>query len=78
MKKFVTGLIVGVLLFTSVSVFAAPTSLIGQKVQGLFSIEKNGTKIADAVIINGSTYAPVRALAEVTGTNLNVEGKKLL
>lgn len=44
MKKFVSGLIVGVLLFAGASAFADSSSLIGQKVQGLFSIEKNGTR----------------------------------
>ncbi|KUP22424.1 hypothetical protein [Paenibacillus sp. DMB5] len=78
MKKFVSGIIVGVLLFAGVTAFANSSSLIGQKVQGLFSIEKGGSKIADAVIINGSAYAPVRAVAEAVGTNLAVEGKKII
>ncbi|WP_342439348.1 hypothetical protein NSS79_10755 [Paenibacillus sp. FSL L8-0436] len=78
MKKFVSGLIVGVLLFAGASAFADSSSLIGQKVQGLFSIERNGTKVADAVVINGSTYAPVRAIAEATGSKLTVEGKKII
>lgn len=78
MKKFVSGLIVGVLLFASASVFADSTSLIGQKVQGLFTVEKGGVKVADAVIINGSAYAPVRAVAEASGVNLTVEGKNII
>lgn len=44
MKKFVSGIVVGVFLFAGVSAFAAPSSLIGQKVQGLFSIEQGGKK----------------------------------
>lgn len=78
MKKFISGIIVGALLFTSASAFAGSVSLIGQKVQGLFTIEKAGTKIADAVIINGTAYAPVRAVSEATGTTLTVEGKKII
>ncbi|KWX73879.1 hypothetical protein [Paenibacillus jilunlii] len=77
MKKFISGFVVGALLFGGVSAFAA-SSLIGQKVQGLFTIEKGGTKVAEAVIINGSAYAPVRAVAEATGASLTVEGKKII
>lgn len=77
MKKFISGVIVGAVLMTGASTFAASSSLIGQKVQGLFSIEKAGVKVADAVIINGSAYAPVRAVADATGTSLAVEGKKI-
>jgi len=78
LKKFISGVIVGALLFAGTSVFADSVSLIGQKVQGLFTIEKSGAKIADAVIINGSAYAPVRAVADATGSELKVEGKKII
>lgn len=78
MKKFISGIIVGALLFAGTSVFADSVGLIGQKVQGLFIIEKSGSKIADAVIINGSAYAPVRAVADATGSELKVEGKKII
>ncbi|MEK5415068.1 hypothetical protein [Paenibacillus sp. FSL L8-0708] len=78
MKKFISGVIVGALLFAGTSVFADSVGLIGQKVQGLFTIEKSGVKVADAVIINGSAYAPVRAVADATGSELKVEGKKII
>lgn len=77
MKKFVAGVIVGALLFGAIPVFADSISLIGAKVTGVFAVEKNGKKIADAAVINGSTYVPVRVMAEATGTPLNVEGKKI-
>lgn len=77
MKKFVSGVIVGAFLFAGVSAFADSSSLIGQKVQGLFAVEKGGTKIADAVIINGSAYAPVRAVSQAAGVGLTVEGKTI-
>jgi hypothetical protein len=78
LKKFVSGVIVGVLMFAGASVFADSASLIGKKVQGLYTIEKNGKKVADAVIIDGSAYAPVRSVAEATGAGLSVEGKKII
>lgn len=78
MKKFISGIIVGALLFTGASAFADSVSLIGQKVQGLFAIEKGGVKLADAIIINGTAYAPVRVVAEATGADLTVEGKRII
>ncbi|WP_179086955.1 hypothetical protein [Paenibacillus odorifer] len=78
MKKFISGVIVGALLFSGVTVFADSASLIGQKVQGLFTIEKNGKKVDDAIIINGTAYAPVRSVAEASGAKLTVEGKKII
>ncbi|WP_054939069.1 hypothetical protein [Paenibacillus ihuae] len=78
MKKIVVTTMASLLLLTGASAFAASTSLVGQKVQGLFSIEQGGKKVADAVIINGVAYAPVRAVANAAGTSLKVEGKKII
>jgi hypothetical protein len=78
MKKLLTGVLAGTLLLTGVTAFAATNSLVGQKVQGLFTVEQNGEKIADAVIINGTAYAPVRAVSEAAGVDLKVEGKKII
>ncbi|OMF30973.1 hypothetical protein [Paenibacillus sp. FSL H8-0259] len=77
MKRFISGFVAGAILFGGVSAFAA-SGLIGQKVQGLFVIEKAGVKVADAIIINGLAYAPVRAVAAATGAGLTVEGKKII
>ncbi|MNC06320.1 hypothetical protein D3C75_538270 [compost metagenome] len=78
LKKFISVIVVGMLLLGTVPVMAATNSLIGQKVQGLFAIEKGGKKVADAVIINGVAYAPVKAVADATGASLTVEGKKII
>lgn len=78
LKKFIAGVIVGGFLFAGASAFADSSSLIGQKVQGLFSVEKAGTKVADAVVINGTAYAPVRAISDATGAGLAVEGKRII
>ncbi|MEC0167486.1 hypothetical protein [Paenibacillus graminis] len=77
MKKKIIGIAAAALLLGSTIGYAASSSLIGAKVTGLFSVEQNGKKIADAVIINGSAYAPVRAISDATGTELAVEGKKI-
>lgn len=78
LKKFVSGIIVGALLFSGVSAFADSVGLIGKKVTGTYAVVKDGKKIADAAIINGSAYAPVRAVSEATGAALTVEGKTII
>jgi nitrogenase molybdenum-iron protein alpha/beta subunit len=78
MKKKVVGIAVAALLFGSSIGYAASSSVIGAKVTGLFTLQySDKTKIADAVIINGSAYVPVRKMAEATGTELTVEGKTI-
>ncbi|MEI2395576.1 hypothetical protein [Paenibacillus phytohabitans] len=77
MKKRVIGSVVAVLLLGGSIGFAAGTSIIGSKVTGTYSIEQNGKKIADAAIINGTAYVPVRVMSEATGTSLSVEGRKI-
>ncbi|OMD03492.1 hypothetical protein MKX34_17140 [Paenibacillus sp. FSL R5-0636] len=78
-KKIIIITTAALMLGGSVGFAAASSPLIGAKVQGLFTVQKvDGTKIGDAVIINGSAYAPVRAISEATGTGLKVEGKKII
>lgn len=79
MKRKVISITVAALLLGSSIGFAAATSpLIGAKVEGIFTVKKaNGKKIADAVVINGTAYAPVRAVSEAAGVNLTVEGKTI-
>ena len=67
MKKFIVGLIVGLILATSSSVFAAnPIKLI-----------VNGNEIHPDVppqIVDGRTLVPARALAEALGANVEWDG----
>lgn len=78
MKKFISGLIVGLLLFAGTTVFAdSAKSLLGKKVQGTFEVAFNGKAIGDAAVIDGSTFLPVRSISDATGINIAVEGKKI-
>ncbi|WP_054955000.1 hypothetical protein [Paenibacillus dakarensis] len=78
MKKFVSGMIVGLLMFAGVSVFADSSSLVGRTVSGIFSVVMNGEQLSEAVIIDGKAYAPVRSIAEATGTDIKVKGKRII
>lgn len=78
MKKFISGIIVGVLIFAGATVFAdTAKNLFGKKVEGTFEVVFNGEKINDAAVIEGSTYLPVRSISEAAGINIAVEGKTI-
>ncbi|MNK96987.1 hypothetical protein D3C87_1172990 [compost metagenome] len=77
-KSFVSGIIVGALLFAGTSVFAdAAKSLFGKKVDGVYEVYYNGKRLNDAPTIAGSSYLPVRSLSDAAGISVNVEGKKI-
>lgn len=78
MKKKIVGIAAAALLLGGSIGFAASSSIIGAKVTGLYTIKQDGKKIADAAIINGSAYVPVRTISEATGTDLIVEGKTII
>lgn len=69
MKKLgyiILGMIVGFCL--SFAVGAQAESLINSVVQGVFPVTIEGKKLeTEAVVINGSTYLPVRSFGEATG-----------
>ena len=78
MKRFISGVIVGLLIFAGTTAFAdTAKNLFGKKVEGTFEVEFNGKKINDAAVIEGSTYLPVRSISEAAGINIAVEGKKI-
>ncbi|MBP1999763.1 hypothetical protein J2Z69_000782 [Paenibacillus shirakamiensis] len=80
MKKWVyllSGVLIGAIVATSGDAFAAQVkSLIGQKVSGELKVVVNGKELAsNGAVINGVTNAPIRALSDALGANLQLEGK---
>lgn len=66
MKKFLSGLFLGAIVFTSIGVFAV--SYVAEP--ATFKIMVNGEEfVADpgAMVINGSTYLPLRAIGKALG-----------
>ncbi|WP_410770964.1 hypothetical protein [Fontibacillus sp. BL9] len=74
MKKIVYSSIISLLLLGSlaVGVSAATNSLIGKKVQSVVSVKVDGKQVKDAVVIDGTTYAPVRSFSEASGYSVKV------
>lgn len=76
----ISGVLVGALIFGGASSFAAGVNPFAKsKITGVFSVLKSdGTKIADAPVIDGSAYVPVRAMSNAAGIDLKVEGKSII
>ena len=80
MKRFVTGLITGILIASSISVFAA-SKIKSAVFAPDIKIEVNGKQISSAPIsivlegqTNGSNYVGTKALAEALGATVSWDG----
>lgn len=79
MKKFVAGLIIGVGIASSFNVSAAVDSIIGKQVEGTALVKLNGADIGkESIIVNGSSYAPVRAVGEALGLDVDFQNNEVV
>lgn len=70
MKKFVAGIFFGLLISLTTTVFGA-ADIIGAKIEKVLSVFLNGKPVGTAVVSDGVSYLPVRAVANA----LNLETK---
>ncbi|MBQ4899369.1 hypothetical protein KB559_11025 [Paenibacillus sp. Marseille-P2973] len=80
MKKIVYSSFFSVLIICllAAGVSAATNSLIGKKVQAVVSVKVDGKQVKDAVVIDGTTYAPVRSFSEASGYSVKVSKGEVL
>ncbi|MEC0229912.1 hypothetical protein [Paenibacillus alba] len=69
MKKYILGGITGFLVATTLSAHAEEiTSMIGKTIQGAFPFQIEGKTLGTpAIVVDGTSYLPVRAFGEATG-----------
>lgn len=68
MKKYVVGCLIGFFLSLGFGAHAEVVTMINKIVEGTFPVTVQGSKLpVDAVVIEGSTYLPVRAFGEAIG-----------
>lgn len=78
MKKVVAAFIAGALLMVSVQAFGDSISKIGKKIQTEYTVTVDGQKLTvPAIAVDGTSYAPVRAIGEAAGYNVSVSGKSI-
>lgn len=79
MKKYVASFLAGAVFVLSASAFADDIqSLIGKKIQGEAVVELNGQTLDTAIIVDGKSYAPVRAIGEAAGYDVSMQNKKII
>lgn len=76
MKKKVVILSICAIFLLSSSVYAATTSKIGKKITAEAPVYLDGQLISEAIITEGSSFAPLRAIAETLGLDVKYETSK--
>ncbi|WP_010276361.1 hypothetical protein [Paenibacillus senegalensis] len=75
MKKMIVGGLIGAALTVGVSAHAEVTNLmIGKVVDGVFPVKLNGQTLhTEAIVIEGTSYLPVRAFSETLGMEVRFD-----
>jgi len=77
MKKFIAGFIVGLCIGLPISTMA--DSMIGKRIETEVPIKLDGEYLPiNAIGLEGRTYAPVRALAEALGKEVDWDGEVII
>jgi hypothetical protein len=77
MKKFIIGILIGMCLMLSASVYADDIktevkSLIGMQVEGTFPIQINNSQLqSNAIVVDNTSYLPVRTIAELFNSDVS-------
>ncbi|MEK3878864.1 MULTISPECIES: hypothetical protein [unclassified Paenibacillus] len=78
MKKIAAGVIAGAILMVGAQALGASATLVGKAIQAEYTVNVYGKKLADpAIVIDGKSYAPVRAIGELAGFKVTVKGKTI-
>lgn len=68
MRKYVIGILIGLTLSFAVGAHAEVVSMIGKTVDGMFKVTADGKPLEkEAIVIEGTTYLPVRSFGESIG-----------
>ncbi len=79
MRKYIIGFMAGVILTFASSAYGAElVSMVGKKVQGEANVSVDGVDVGQIVIIEGKSYAPVRAIGESAGYSISLNGKNVI
>lgn len=77
MKRFISGLIVGLCIALPISAMA--DNMIGKRIETEVAIKLDGEYLPiNAIGLEGRTYAPVRAFAEALGKEVDWDGEVII
>jgi len=79
MRKFLLGLLVGLMIAVAAPAYGAVSSLVGKYVQGEYPVKVDGSPLANkSIAIDGTTYAPLRAIGEAIGYDVTFQDKTVV
>lgn len=64
MRKYIIGAIIGFCLSLGIGAHAEVSSFVGRVIEGAFPVTYEDAPIGDGLVIDGTTYLPVRKLGE--------------
>lgn len=74
MKKFIAGALFGAALMVGVTAYADVQGMVGKVVDGVFPVKIEGQQMEnEAIVIEGTSYLPVRELAEKVGYEVSFD-----
>src|SRR5690606_38206818 len=76
MRKVLFGFILCLSLFFSAQIFADSISKIGKKVDSEASIYLDEKQVSNAIIVDGTSYVPVREISELLGVEVEYKAAK--
>lgn len=78
LSHFISGLLAGALIMTATTVFASGGKLlVNAKVGSVWELYVDNNRVGDVPVIKGSSYAPVRQIAEISGFDVTFERGKV-
>ena len=78
MKKFVSGLLIGFLLAIPTYAIAEQTSMIGKTIESEYPVIIDGKELeVPAIVVDGRSFAPVRAIGEAVGLDVSFENQTI-
>lgn len=71
MRKYFIGILIGFCLSLGVGAHAEVSSFVGRMIEGSFPVTYNAAPLGDALVLDGTTYLPVRKLGEAMGLTVS-------
>jgi hypothetical protein len=79
MRKYVIGFIIGVFLTLPTAIFADEVSNVGKRIAAEVPVILNGKELpVKAVAFDGTSYAPVRVIAEHLGLDVDFKDNQVI
>lgn len=73
MRKYVIGMLIGFCLSLGVGAHAEVSNFVGRVIEGAFPVKYNNASIGEGLVVDGTTYLPVRRLGEAMGLNVSFD-----